>query len=126
MEFFSKVGRQVEQLKQKAMAVTSGKTDDSERNTSSLSQETGQEPEPSANQDVDADPRVTANEDRNDIDTSDAAVADESGEAVNPDSEQAEPVQTEGTEPEFTPDEDSSHREKESDTRNTTNNAEKG
>jgi hypothetical protein len=49
------------------------------------------------------DPRTTEDEPAEGVDTSASKVADETGEAVDPEPEQAEPVQTEGTEPERTP-----------------------
>lgn len=114
MGFFSQMGRQIERLKQKAETVTSDETDDGERNIGPA----GQETEPPSTPTSATDPRVT-DEDPTDVDTSDAAMADEPGEAVGPDSEQAEPVQTEGTEPEATPEEDSSPRAKGNDTPDT-------
>jgi hypothetical protein len=54
------------------------------------------------------DPRLDDDNDVADIDLSAAATADEAGEAVGPAPEQAQPVQTEETEPESTPESDSS------------------
>ncbi|WP_290815011.1 hypothetical protein [Halovivax sp.] len=60
---------------------------------------------PNADGDVD-DPR--RNDDGEDVtvDVSDVATADEVGEAVGPDPEQAQPTHAQGTEPDGTPDED--------------------
>lgn len=65
---------------------------------------------------VPGDPRTTDTSEESDeseavdeIDLSDAAMADEASEATGPTSEQAQPVQTEDTEPESSPQEDSSH-----------------
>ncbi|RKD95456.1 midas domain-containing protein [Halopiger aswanensis] len=58
----------------------------------------------------DDDPRRdTADDDEPlEIDVSDSAMADEASEATGPDPEQAQPAQTDATEPEETPDEDAS------------------
>lgn len=67
---------------------------------------------PGSGRDADVDdPRRTSEEGRAEAAPSEAALADEPGEAVGPDAEQAQPVQTEGTEPELTPEEDDSRSE---------------
>ncbi|SIR67078.1 hypothetical protein [Natronorubrum thiooxidans] len=55
------------------------------------------------------DPRRNTDDDATEIDVSDSAMADEVSEAVGPDPEQAQPTQTDATEPEETPSEDASH-----------------
>ncbi|GAB7019772.1 hypothetical protein [Halostagnicola bangensis] len=55
------------------------------------------------------DPRRNTGDERVEIDVSDSALADEPAEATGPDPEQAQPSQTEGTEPEGTIEEDASH-----------------
>jgi len=69
--------------------------------------------EPRAEPDLDEpapeDPRLDDDDDITEIDLSEAAMADEASEAAGPAPEQAQPVQTEGTEPEPTPEADSSH-----------------
>ncbi|AHG01093.1 hypothetical protein HALLA_16260 [Halostagnicola larsenii XH-48] len=56
-----------------------------------------------------SDPRRGTDDDAVGIDVSDSALAEEPAEATGPDPEQAQPSQTEGTEPETTVDEDASH-----------------
>lgn len=56
---------------------------------------------------TDRDPRVDRTDETVEIDVSDPAIADEPGEAVGPDPEQAEPTRTESTEPERDPSEPS-------------------
>ncbi|SDQ37901.1 hypothetical protein [Natronobacterium texcoconense] len=55
------------------------------------------------------DPRRNTDDDDVEIDVSDTAMADEPAEATGPDPEQAQPSQTDATEPEETPEEDASH-----------------
>lgn len=58
------------------------------------------------------DPRYHEEEDDEvDIDLSEAAMADEASEATGPAPEQAQPAETEGTEPEPTAEEDASHEQ---------------
>ena len=52
------------------------------------------------------DPRRNADDDTTEIDISDSAMAEEVSEATGPDPEQAQPTQTDATEPESTPDDD--------------------
>ena len=61
----------------------------------------GDEEDPRRNTDDDDDETV-------DIDVSDTAMAEETSEATGPDPEQAQPAQTDATEPEETPEEDAS------------------
>ncbi|TYT63000.1 prolipoprotein diacylglyceryl transferase [Natrialba swarupiae] len=61
------------------------------------------------------DPRRTVNDDPVEIDVSEPAMADEVSEATGPDPEQAQPAQTEATEPEPTPTEDAPESAVESD-----------
>ncbi|RQG92004.1 hypothetical protein [Natrarchaeobius chitinivorans] len=61
---------------------------------------------PTIDEDESSDPRRSSDEGGTEIDVSDAAMADEPGEATGPDPEQAQPAQTESTEPEPTPEED--------------------
>lgn len=56
-----------------------------------------------------SDPRRSTDDDAVEIDVSDSALAEEPAEATGPDPEQAQPSQTEGTEPEGTVEEDASH-----------------
>ncbi|SFS46740.1 hypothetical protein [Halostagnicola kamekurae] len=55
------------------------------------------------------DPRRSTDDDAVEIDVSDSALAEEPSEATGPDPEQAQPSQTEGTEPEGTVEADASH-----------------
>ncbi|WIV66608.1 hypothetical protein [Natrialbaceae archaeon AArc-T1-2] len=72
----------------------------------------GKEPRSKPDLEGDADdPRRDTDDEPVEIDLSPSATADEPGEAVGPDPEQAQPTRTEDTEPEESPDEDVSHRE---------------
>jgi len=61
------------------------------------------------------DPRLDEDDGPTEIDLSEASLADEASEAAGPAPEQAQPTQTEGTEPELTPTEDSSHTDEKTD-----------
>ncbi|EMA41829.1 hypothetical protein [Halobiforma nitratireducens] len=68
--------------------------------------------------DEEHDPRRNVADDEDEgvqIDVSDTAMADEASEAAGPDPEQAQPAQTDATEPEETPEEDASHMKVEPD-----------
>ncbi len=58
---------------------------------------------------VEADPRRDTEHDEVAVDVSEAAMADEESEATGPDPRQAQPTQTEDTEPDESPAEDASH-----------------
>ena len=58
---------------------------------------------------AEADPRRDTENDDVAVDVSDAALADEESEATGPDPRQAQPTQTEDTEPDESPAEDASH-----------------
>ena len=70
-----------------------------------------EEGEPRSKPDADTgdeDPRRTTDDEKTEVDVSDTAMAGEVAEATGPDPEQAEPSQTDATEPEETPEEDAS------------------
>ncbi|MFC4439231.1 MULTISPECIES: hypothetical protein [Natrialbaceae] len=79
----------------------------------------GEEPrsKPDADKDQE-DPRRDTDDDTTEIDVSDTAMAEETAEATGPDPEQAQPTQTDSTEPEETPEEDASDMKVEPDDEN--------
>lgn len=73
--------------------------------------EAGDREEPRSKPDLDAeaeDPRRDEDDEEVEIDVSESALADEASEAAGPSPEQAQPSQTDATEPEETPEEDAS------------------
>lgn len=113
MGFFTEIGRRIKRFKQKTAITADEQADNSEEVSKETTAKKGHRSDESQQiSDLDTDmddPRRTTDKGRLEADTSEAALADESGEAVGPDPEQAEPVQTEGTEPEATPEEDTLH-----------------
>ncbi|MDJ1432569.1 hypothetical protein [Halostagnicola sp. A-GB9-2] len=84
--------------------------DDDSESEIEFTEETDAEPRDRPGIDAeDDDPRRNTGDERVEIDVSDSALADEPAEATGPDPEQAQPSQTEGTEPEGTIEEDASH-----------------